>query len=214
MFPQLGAAGTSYARSVNPTVLRPGALPDPSLIYDSVMKRTEYKKHPNNVSSVLWYWASIVIHGGYEIRMWDDGGSNKACRSLLDRLPRLEQVQDVLVPRPLAAVWQQPGNAGHDSDLQGRQAEARLLCRQADSGHAPGSWRPPDHVQPCPQQHCRQSHCHQRGWQVHPAVSGARGRKGRCRVEEVRQRRVPDGSAGDLWSLHQHHAVGLRPEHC
>ncbi|KAL2021894.1 hypothetical protein VTK56DRAFT_6489 [Thermocarpiscus australiensis] len=62
MFPQLGAAGTSYARSVNANVLRQGALPDPSLIYDSVMKRTKYKKHPNNVSSILWYWASIIIH--------------------------------------------------------------------------------------------------------------------------------------------------------
>ncbi|KAK3900043.1 linoleate diol synthase [Staphylotrichum tortipilum] len=62
LFPQLGAAGTAYARSVNATVLRPGALPDPGLVYDSVMKRTEYKKHPNNVSSVLWYWASIIIH--------------------------------------------------------------------------------------------------------------------------------------------------------
>ncbi|KAH6847782.1 heme peroxidase [Chaetomium sp. MPI-CAGE-AT-0009] len=62
MFPQLGAAGTPYARSVNATVLRPGALPDPNLVYDSVMKRTEYKKHPNNVSSILWYWASIIIH--------------------------------------------------------------------------------------------------------------------------------------------------------
>ncbi|AEO59650.1 hypothetical protein MYCTH_2094824 [Thermothelomyces thermophilus ATCC 42464] len=62
MFPQLGAAGSVYARSVNASVLRPGALPDPNLIYDSVMKRTEYKKHPNNVSSILWYWASIIIH--------------------------------------------------------------------------------------------------------------------------------------------------------
>ena len=87
MFPQLGAAGTSYARSVNATVLRPGALPDPSLIYDSVMKRTEYKKHPNNVSSILWYWASIVIHGEYQTRIWEDGHPDKECRSLLDRLP-------------------------------------------------------------------------------------------------------------------------------
>ncbi|KAL1836745.1 hypothetical protein VTJ49DRAFT_4720 [Mycothermus thermophilus] len=62
MFPQLGAAGSAYARSVNANVLRPGALPDPGLIYDSVMKRTEYKKHPNNVSSILWYWAAIIIH--------------------------------------------------------------------------------------------------------------------------------------------------------
>jgi len=63
MFPQLGAAGNTYAKSVAPSVIRPGALPDPALVFDSVMKRTEYKQHPNNVSSILWYWASIVIHG-------------------------------------------------------------------------------------------------------------------------------------------------------
>lgn len=62
MFPQLGAAGNTYARSVRPNVIRQGALPDPELIFDSVMKRTEYKSHPNNVSSILWYWASIIIH--------------------------------------------------------------------------------------------------------------------------------------------------------
>lgn len=26
------------------------------------MARHQYKRHPNNVSSILWYWASIVIH--------------------------------------------------------------------------------------------------------------------------------------------------------
>jgi linoleate 10R-lipoxygenase len=63
MFPSLGAAGTSYARSVSPSVIRQGALPDPNLIYESVMMRNEYKKHPNNVSSILWNWAAIIIHG-------------------------------------------------------------------------------------------------------------------------------------------------------
>ncbi|KAK0649852.1 heme peroxidase [Cercophora newfieldiana] len=62
MFPSLGAAGCTYARSVNTNIPRQGALPDPNLIYDAVMKRTEYKKHPNNVSSVLWNWAAIIIH--------------------------------------------------------------------------------------------------------------------------------------------------------
>ncbi|ROV91089.1 hypothetical protein VPNG_09932 [Cytospora leucostoma] len=64
LYPQMGAAGTTYARSVRPTVMPPGALPDPGLIYDSVMKRPSsgYRKHPNNVSSILWYWATIIIH--------------------------------------------------------------------------------------------------------------------------------------------------------
>ena len=63
LFPQLGAAGTTYARSVRPSIMPPGALPDPNLVYDAVMKRGEFRKHPNNVSSVLWYWATIIIHG-------------------------------------------------------------------------------------------------------------------------------------------------------
>lgn len=62
MYPQLGAAGSEYARTCRPGIVPLGALPDPSLIFESVMKRTEYRKHPNNVSSVLWYWATIIIH--------------------------------------------------------------------------------------------------------------------------------------------------------
>lgn len=64
LYPQMGAAGTTYARSVRPTIMPPGALPDPGLIYDSVMRRSNsgYRKHPNNVSSILWYWATIIIH--------------------------------------------------------------------------------------------------------------------------------------------------------
>ncbi|KAK2035237.1 linoleate diol synthase [Colletotrichum zoysiae] len=62
MFPQLGAAGGAYARSVKPRIVTLGAMPDPGLIFDAVMGRTNYKKHPNNVSSILWYWATIIIH--------------------------------------------------------------------------------------------------------------------------------------------------------
>ncbi|KAH9994375.1 linoleate diol synthase [Xylariaceae sp. FL0662B] len=62
MNPQLGAAGSAYARTCRPNIVPLGAMPDPGLIFDSVMKRTEYRKHPNNVSSLLWYWATIIIH--------------------------------------------------------------------------------------------------------------------------------------------------------
>jgi hypothetical protein len=61
--PQLGAAGSVYARSVRPGKITMGALPDPEQIFESVMARRQYRKHPNNVSSILWYWASIIIHG-------------------------------------------------------------------------------------------------------------------------------------------------------
>ncbi|KAH6670320.1 linoleate diol synthase [Plectosphaerella plurivora] len=62
MFPRLGAAGSTYARSVPPKVDGLGALPDPGLVFDSIFAREEYTKHPNNVSSILWYWATIIIH--------------------------------------------------------------------------------------------------------------------------------------------------------
>ncbi|CAI4215599.1 unnamed protein product [Parascedosporium putredinis] len=62
LLPNLGAAGSTYARSVRPGKIPLGALPDPEQVFEAVMARREYKKHPNNVSSILWYWASIIIH--------------------------------------------------------------------------------------------------------------------------------------------------------
>jgi len=62
MVPTLGAANTPYARSVHPSTIQPGALPDPALVFDSVMVRTKFKEHPNKVSSVFFYWASLIIH--------------------------------------------------------------------------------------------------------------------------------------------------------
>ena len=58
----LGAANTPYARSVRPETMQPGSLPDPGLIFDSIFARAEYKEHPNKVSSILYYWASLIIH--------------------------------------------------------------------------------------------------------------------------------------------------------
>ncbi len=43
LFPKLGAANTPYARSVPPNTISTGALPDPGLIFDSVMAREEFK---------------------------------------------------------------------------------------------------------------------------------------------------------------------------
>src|SRR5271154_6506436 len=63
MHPKLGAANTPYARSVPPLTIQKGALPDPGVIFDCIFARNEYTPHPNNVSSVLFYWASIIIHG-------------------------------------------------------------------------------------------------------------------------------------------------------
>ena len=63
MYPQLGQAGSSYARTCTPQTLQPGVLPDPGVIFDSVLAREgEGREHPNNISSNLFYLASIIIH--------------------------------------------------------------------------------------------------------------------------------------------------------
>lgn len=85
MNPMLGAAGSTYARSCRPGVIPLGALPDPELIFESVMKRTTYRKHPNNVSSVLWYWATIIIHDLFWTDHHDNNKTNTS--SYLDLSP-------------------------------------------------------------------------------------------------------------------------------
>ena len=61
--PDLGAAGTPYARSAKPVILQNIALPDPGVIFDSLMDRGDkFEPHPNKISSMLFYLATIIIH--------------------------------------------------------------------------------------------------------------------------------------------------------
>ena len=63
MLPQMGAAGETYARTVRPQMVQPANLPDPETLFDSVMVRKKFVPHPNKISSMLFYLASIIIHG-------------------------------------------------------------------------------------------------------------------------------------------------------
>lgn len=62
LWPHLGAAGQPYARTVRPRKMQPVARPDPGVIFDSLLARKTFKPHPNKISSVLFYVASIIIH--------------------------------------------------------------------------------------------------------------------------------------------------------
>lgn len=62
LHPQLGAAGTPYARTVKPSMMQTPARPDAGVVFDSIMKRKKAKLHPNRISSMLFYLASIIIH--------------------------------------------------------------------------------------------------------------------------------------------------------
>ncbi|PKK42132.1 hypothetical protein CI102_14625 [Trichoderma harzianum] len=62
-YPKLGAAGSHYARSVAPQRPKPLNLPDPSVIFDSLMARKKpMKEHPTKVSSSLFHFATLIIH--------------------------------------------------------------------------------------------------------------------------------------------------------
>lgn len=61
--PQLGASNTPYARSVTPAVYQTPDLPDPSLIFDTLMARDDtFEPHPQGISSMLFYLATLIIH--------------------------------------------------------------------------------------------------------------------------------------------------------
>jgi hypothetical protein len=61
--PDLGRAGSPYARSAKPVILQNIALPDPGVIFDSLMDRGDkFEPHPNKISSMLFYLATIIIH--------------------------------------------------------------------------------------------------------------------------------------------------------
>jgi len=63
MYPHLGQAGSSYARTVTPQTLQPGVWPDPSVVFDAIYARGKVaREHPNKLSSMLFYLASIIIH--------------------------------------------------------------------------------------------------------------------------------------------------------
>lgn len=61
--PVIGKADTPYARSVKPVTMQKVALPDPGAIFDSLMARgNTFEPHPNGISSLLFYQATIIIH--------------------------------------------------------------------------------------------------------------------------------------------------------
>ncbi|KAH6665675.1 putative fatty acid oxygenase PpoA [Halenospora varia] len=84
--PQLGAANTPYARSAEPSVLQNIALPDPGMIFDTLMARGDtFKPHPNKISSMLFYLATIIIHDIF--RTDHNDFNNSMTSSYLDLAP-------------------------------------------------------------------------------------------------------------------------------
>jgi linoleate 10R-lipoxygenase len=63
LFPSLGKAGTPYARSVPSTEnTLPSRLPDPSLVFDTLLRRDRFVPHPGGLSSLFFAFANLIIH--------------------------------------------------------------------------------------------------------------------------------------------------------
>jgi len=86
LYPELGKAGSYYARSVVPQRSPPAALPDPGDIFDALFARKGLaKEHPAKFSSIAISTATIIIH---DIFRTDDVDPNKvASSSYLDLGP-------------------------------------------------------------------------------------------------------------------------------
>lgn len=88
MYPTIGVAGSKYARSVVPQRMKPAILPDPSLIFDSLLVRDgPAREHPSKISSTLFYFATIIIHDIFHTDERDPTSSTLMSSSYLDLGP-------------------------------------------------------------------------------------------------------------------------------
>ncbi|KAL8280760.1 hypothetical protein RQP46_006764 [Phenoliferia psychrophenolica] len=69
--PTLGQAGTPYARSVSPIHPLPHNLPDPGVVFDALLKRDRFEPHPSGISSLLFGFATLIIHSAFQTSRTD-----------------------------------------------------------------------------------------------------------------------------------------------
>ncbi|KAF8578807.1 linoleate diol synthase [Ramaria rubella] len=70
--PDMGKAGTPYSRSVQAThPLVPSELPDPELVYQSLLRRDKFVQHPAGLSSLMFGFAALVIHSIFRTSFTD-----------------------------------------------------------------------------------------------------------------------------------------------
>jgi hypothetical protein len=87
VLPDIGKTGMFYARTIQTQTVRQATLPDPGVLFDSIMARKSPNgtKHPNRISSMLFYLASIIIHDIFRTDHEDFNKSNTS--SYLDLAP-------------------------------------------------------------------------------------------------------------------------------
>ncbi|KAI8623543.1 heme peroxidase [Xylariaceae sp. FL1651] len=125
--PNLGKAGTPYAKSVRNTKRLQGVKPDPSLLFDLLMAREDstFKENPAGISSMLFYHASIIIHDIFRTSRTDMNKSDTS--SYLDLAPLYgSSLRDQLEIRTMKEGKLKP-DTFHEKRLLGQPAGVNVM---------------------------------------------------------------------------------------
>lgn len=125
--PNLGKAGTPYARSVRAIKRLHGVKPDPGLLFDLLMARDDkhFQENPAGISSMLFYHASIIIHDIFRTNRTDPNKSDTS--SYLDLAPLYgSSLQDQLEIRTMKEGLLKP-DTFHEKRLLGQPAGVNVM---------------------------------------------------------------------------------------
>ncbi|TWU77015.1 hypothetical protein ED733_007618 [Metarhizium rileyi] len=125
--PNLGKAGTPYAKSVRPLKRLQGVKPDAGLLFDLLMARDEntFIENPAGISSMLFYHASIIIHDIFRTNRMDMNKSDTS--SYLDLAPLYgSSLRDQLEIRTMKEGKLKP-DTFHEKRLLGQPAGVNVM---------------------------------------------------------------------------------------
>ncbi|TDZ65292.1 Psi-producing oxygenase A [Colletotrichum trifolii] len=125
--PNLGRAGTPYAKTVRTVKRLNGVKPDPGLLFDLLLARddTSFKENPAGISSMLFYHAAIIIHDIFRTNRLDLNRSDTS--SYLDLAPLYgSSLQDQLEIRTMKEGKLKP-DTFHEKRLLGQPAGVNVM---------------------------------------------------------------------------------------
>ena len=125
--PNLGRAGTPYAKSVSSSKALHGVKPDASLLFDLLMARDDknFKENPAGISAMLFYHASIIIHDIFRTNRTDMSKSDTS--SYLDLAPLYgSSLKDQLEIRAMKEGRLKP-DTFHEKRLLGQPAGVNVM---------------------------------------------------------------------------------------
>ncbi|OAX39674.1 heme peroxidase [Rhizopogon vinicolor AM-OR11-026] len=86
--PDLGKAGTPYARSVQQSNPFPrNRMPDAGLVFDTLLRREKFVKHPAGLSAFMFSFAALVVHTIFRTDHTPGRGNINATSSYVDLAP-------------------------------------------------------------------------------------------------------------------------------